>query len=113
MATKHLSQYPQEASQMQHALRMGATLQEYRDCVKALAKPVLFECPLGEAIGSLAGFAWVWRMKGLLQAKPIVESDRFNAQGLEGKVSIPCSLYDALFYSMQASSEFRAQIRES
>lgn len=106
-----IKDYPEEVAQIQHALRMGASHDEYLACVRSLNRQVKFECPLGEAIDTLAGFAMVWRWKGLLNPQPIVSSDRFNAQGIEGKVSIPCDLYSALFYAMQANPN-RAQIRE-
>jgi hypothetical protein len=113
MARKHLTDYPDEVSQIQHALRIGAKQEEYVAVVKSLNRKVRFECALGEAIDSLAGFAWAWRMKGLYGVpEPIVKADKLNAQGLEGKLSIEVTLYDALFYAMQASSPYRTQIIE-
>jgi len=108
---KNYLQYPNEIAQMRHALRIGATREEYLAVIKALNRRVKFECPVGELIDALAGFAWAWKMKGKLSdVLPIGERDRFDAQGLEGKVSIECNLYDALFYAMQASSPYRSQI---
>ena len=105
----HYTEMPHELGMIQRALAIGATHEQYVACVKALNQKVRFECPLGECVDALAGFAWVWKMRGLLTVQPIIDADRFNAQGLEGKVSIPCTLYDALFYAMQASSEYRSQ----
>lgn len=110
MPVHTLKHYEKEIGQIQHALRIGASFDEYKAVVKALDQPVRFECPLGEVIDTLAGFAMVWRWKGLLKPELIVQSDKFDAQGLEGKVSIPCTLYNALFYAMQARPN-RAQIR--
>lgn len=47
--------------------------------------------PLGELFNpKIEGFVWAWRLSGCLnKVHPITGKDRFNAQGLEGKVIIP------------------------
>ena len=54
------------------------------------------EYPLGE-IERLSGFWWAKSMRGEKpNVQPIVASDRFNAQGLEGKVVEDCNIVDAI-----------------
>lgn len=66
----------------------------YSDYAK---QQVLVEFPLGELMNpKIRGYIWAWEMKGLIKPQSITEQDKFNAQGLEGKVSIPTSLFTAL-----------------
>lgn len=60
--------------------------------------PATVSLPLGELLNErISGFVTVWRMKGLVdQPGPITSADRFNAQGLEGKVVIEGDLGDAV-----------------
>jgi len=68
------------------------------------------EFPLGELVGNLQGFAWAWMLKGeTIEIGQIVESDRFSAQGLEGKAIKHCSLYDAVIYWSQCP-RFRCNV---
>ena len=85
--------------------RIGdSALRAYRAQILALqdvqalqAREARFEAPLGDWIGRLAGFALVLRLQGALPAPvPIVKGDRFNAQGLEGKIVIQTSLAQAV-----------------
>ena len=55
------------------------------------------EFPLGEIMNPrIEGFIWAWKMKGLLAPRDIESKDRFNAQGLEGKIVINTTLTTAL-----------------
>ena len=55
------------------------------------------EFPLGELTNrNIAGFVGVWASKGLIKDYPIDKTDRFNAQGLEGKIRIATTLATAL-----------------
>ena len=59
--------------------------------------PVLLEFPLGELMNpGIAGFLWAWKLQGKIQTHAIEPGDRFNAQGLEGKVRIRTTLTTAL-----------------
>ena len=61
-----------------------------------------FVAPLGELISSLQGFAWGWKMRAReVEICPLTKKDQFNAQGLEGKFSINCTLGEAIIYWVQ------------
>ena len=67
--------------------------------------PARFEAPLGELVSSLAGFAWAWKLQGFVpKIAPITKTDRFNAQGLEGKIVIETDLSTAIVYASQCPS---------
>ena len=73
--------------------------------------PALVEFPLGELTnGRIGGFVWVWGMKGIVQSARIDSGDRFNAQGLEGKCTIPVTLTTALLVYRELPPN-RCQIR--
>ena len=58
--------------------------------------PARVEYPVGE-IDRLVGFWWVRRMRGEEpNIQPIIDSDRFDAQGLEGKIVENCNIVDAI-----------------
>lgn len=68
-----------------------------------------FEAPLGEWIDKLSGFALVLRLRGKLpQPTAITRRDRFNAQGLEGKIAIDTDLGTAIVYWTFATPQRRA-----
>jgi len=71
-------------------------------------KGAVFEAPLGEWIGNLAGFAWAWKMRGDdVPILPLTKTDRFNAQGLEGKVRIETNLATAIVMAVQCDENRR------
>lgn len=83
--------------EVRYALRIGATHKEWTRAVKKHSRKVVAHIPVGELVGNLVGYAWAWRMQGRLgEVEPITKKDRLNAQGLEGKVTIMMSLYDAV-----------------
>lgn len=83
--------------EVRHALRIGATHEEWAKAVKKYSRKVVAHIPLGELIGNLAGSARVWKKQGRIgEVESIEKKDRLNAQGLEGKVTIEMSLYDAV-----------------
>ena len=92
---------------IRHALRMGASHDEYVAVTRKYSAKAEIHLPLGEAISTLAGHAGIWRMRGeLSQPQPITERDSFNAQGLEGKVIVNGhTLYDAFFYASQTGAD--------
>ena len=99
-----IDKYDTELAEIRHALRINSTLAEYSVIVKKYNQPVILEVPLGELVGNLAGFAMVWKMQGRLSdVMPITGKERFNAQGLEGKVRVKMALYDALLVSTQTT----------
>lgn len=60
-------------------------------------KPARLEFPSGEiANPGIGGFIWAWRKRGILSPQRIEKRDRFNAQGLEGKIVIRLSFSAAL-----------------
>ena len=66
------------------------------------ATQVQFSAPVGEWMGNLAGFAAGLKMRGQLPESELIQArDKFNAQGLEGKISIVCLLPDALLKAVQ------------
>ena len=70
----------------------------------------LIEFPLGELMNpNIGGYIWAWHMKGIIKTAPITEKDRFMAQGLEGKTSIPVDLFTALL-AYKELPRFRRQI---
>ena len=66
-------------------------------------RQAVFQCPLGEWIDTLQGFAWAYRLKHGINPKvhSIDKFDRFNAQGLEGKISIEVDLTTAIVMASQ------------
>src|SRR3990167_1050039 len=52
-------------------------------------RDAILEMPLGELTNEgIAGFVWAWNAKHMIKTADIDKHDRFNAQGLEGKVII-------------------------
>ena len=79
---------------------------------RAHGRLVRFEAPVGTWIGDLAGFAAGLKLQGRLPpVQPIIVADRFNAQGLEGKISVRVPLATALLYAAQCDAH-RFQILE-
>jgi len=75
-------------------------------------RKALIEFPLGELFNpNIRGYLWAWQMAGKIQTKPITEKDRFKAQGLEGKASIPVDMVTALLVWRELP-EYRRQIIE-
>lgn len=99
----------------EHTRRLSSkAIESYRqriaigDRLEGLSAKVEF--PLGELIDSLMGFAWAWKIAGKdLSAQPIMAADRFNAQGLEGKVSLGMDLSSAIVVYSQCGPN-RCQI---
>ena len=101
-----IDKYETELAEIRRALRIDSTRAEYDAIVKKYNQPVILEVPLGELVDNLAGFAIVWKMRGWLNnIMPITGKERFNAQGLEGKVQVKMTLYDALFISLQTTRD--------
>jgi hypothetical protein len=72
-------------------------------------KPAQLEFPLGELSNpGIAGFVWVWKMKGTIQTASIESDDQFNAQGLEGKIVIQTTLTTALLAYRELPEHRRA-----
>lgn len=75
-------------------------------------RKALLEFPLGEVMNpKISGYAWAWNMRKILKTKAITEKDRFEAQGLEGKVSVQIPLLSALL-AWRELPEHRRQIIE-
>jgi len=56
--------------------------------------------PCGEIMNDkISGCVWAWQLKGFLKPLPIVDSDSFDAQGLEGKCTIKSSIFTACLVS--------------
>lgn len=51
--------------------------------------------PLGELL-NLGGYVWAWAWRNKIKTGPIEKSDRFSAQGLEGKASVEVTLATAI-----------------
>lgn len=86
--------------------------QRYDTFQRAHGRLVRFEAPLGEWLGTLAGFAAGLKLQGNLPpVQPIVAADKFNAQGLEGKIAVRVPLATALLYAVQCDAH-RFQILE-
>ena len=67
------------------------------------------EFPLGElTTPAIAGFVWAWNMKGIVQLSKITSSDRFDAQGLEGKAMIDTDYATALLAAHELPEYRRA-----
>jgi len=67
------------------------------------------EFPIGELTTStIAGFVWAWNMKGIVQLSKITSSDRFDAQGLEGKAMIDTDYATALLAAHELPEYRRA-----
>lgn len=67
-------------------------------------RDAVIEMPTGELMNErIAGFAWAWASKGRIEDAPIEKGDRFNAQGLEGKVRIRTTLTVALLTYREVS----------
>lgn len=101
---KHIDKVLWETAQrdIRHALRMGASRTEYLQSIRTYNQSVRLHIPLGE-LDNLAGFAWVWKQKGRMSApQPLTGNERLKAQGLEGKVTVDMSLYDAVIVASQA-----------
>ncbi len=59
--------------------------------------PARIEIPLGELTNAnIRGFVWAWSMTHKVQMEELKSSDAFNANGLEGKATIPTDLGIAL-----------------
>lgn len=74
------------------------------------AQPARIEFPTGELFDeAIAGFVLAWRLQGKLKPLPVLESDSFNANGLEGKIAIETDLIGALLVFKQLP-KYRRQI---
>jgi hypothetical protein len=72
-------------------------------------RPARLEFPLGELTNPrITGFLWAWHMQGKLKTARIAASDRFNANGLEGKCVVPTLLSTALLAARELPSYRRA-----
>lgn len=95
---------------LQHDLRCGNKDFKFYNTPK-FASTVIFSAPTGVFIDELAGVGWVLKMKGLLNVESIVKSDKFCAQGLEGKLSFLVPYQTALIYAQQVPN-YRFQIKK-
>lgn len=60
-------------------------------------RPAILEFPGGELFCSgIRGFLWAWRLKNALSVGRLQKGDRFDANGLEGKISVETTLATAL-----------------
>ena len=60
------------------------------------------EFPLGELTNpNIAGYVWAWGMQHRIKTADITTLDRFNAQGLEGKVVVETSYTTALLVASE------------
>lgn len=60
-------------------------------------KPARLEFPLGELMNEqIRGFVWAWGLLGKIETAAITKTDRFAAQGIEGKAVIHTTLSGAL-----------------
>jgi len=72
---------------------------------------VVLEFPGGEITNpNIAGFMWAWARKNKVYPCAIEKSDRFSANGLEGKVQIATDLGIALI-AYRELPEHRRQIK--
>jgi hypothetical protein len=72
-------------------------------------RPARLEFPLGELTNPrIAGFLWAWHMQGRLKTARLAASDRFNANGLEGKCVVPTLLSTALLAARELPPHRRA-----
>jgi hypothetical protein len=55
------------------------------------------EAPLGQLLNpAIGGFVWAWRAQNKIAFLPIVQSDHFGVNGLEGKFAVRLPLVSAL-----------------
>ncbi len=72
-------------------------------------RPARLEFPLGELTNPrIAGFLWAWHLQGQLETMSIAETDRFNANGLEGKGGVKVLLSTALLAARELPPHRRA-----
>ena len=72
-------------------------------------QPARLEFPLGELTNPrITGFLWAWQMQGQLTTARITASDRFNANGLEGKCVVSTLLSTALLAARELPPYRRA-----
>lgn len=72
--------------------------------------PALLEFPIGEMMNKkIEGFIFAWKLQNSITTKPIEKTDRFNAQGLEGKIRVMTSLITALLVYRELP-KYRCQI---
>ena len=72
-------------------------------------RDAILEMPLGELTNEgIAGFVWAWNAKHMIKTADISDHDRFNAQGLEGKVIIETSFATALIAARELPAYRRA-----
>ncbi len=94
---KDVDKYQQE---IDHTLQQTNYVQQWEVLHRKLSNiDAILYLPLGEiANPKISGFVWAWNMQHRLgEPEDITEKDRFNAQGLEGKIKINCcTLMDAL-----------------
>lgn len=77
---------------------------------KYTGQKAIIEFPVGELMNpKISGYVWTWGMTGKILLNPITEKDRFKAQGLEGKASVPTNLLTALLVWKELP-EYRRQI---
>jgi len=72
--------------------------------------PAHLEFPIGEMLNEkIRGFIFAWKLQNCLTIMPIERIDRFNAQGLEGKIRVMTSLITALLVYRELP-KYRCQI---
>jgi len=71
----------------------------------------MIEFPLGELFNEgIAGFLFAWKLQNRISTARIEKSDRFNAQGIEGKCQVVTTLVTALL-AYRELPKYRRQLR--
>ena len=79
------------------------------------SRPVVLEFPAGELFAKcLEGLLWGWKMLGAIDTGlPVDDTDKFSAQGLEGKCRVRCCLVTALLAARELPPFRRAIYEEA
>jgi len=74
------------------------------------SQSVILEFPAGEMwTPGIRGFLMAWNLLGTIETGlPILDTDKFSAQGLEGKCRVRCSLVTALLAARELPKFRRA-----
>ena len=66
-------------------------------CDEHDSQPAWIEFPGGELMNpNITGWLWAWKLQGAIESRSLEKRDQFNANGLEGKISVKTSLTTAL-----------------
>jgi len=93
-------------------MEAAALPDKWDDWHKAHAsQEAMIEFPLGELFNpDIAGFLFAWKLQNRIVTVGIEKSDKFNAQGLEGKCQVVTGLIAALL-AYRELPRFRRQLR--